>query len=659
MRPERALLGLARLHGVQVRHRGVDRRFHTAAPDTVVAVLGALGVGVERLEDAPALLRTTRSERRARVLPGCTVTWTDRGTPDTIPMRVPVSAEGRVEVVVELEDGGELSRRAELTDTRADRATDADESVVDRRVPVPDGVPAGVHRVHVRGAGRRGEAALIAAPRRGPDPRGVRDWGIFAPVHALAGPRRPGPGTLADLAELARRGGDHGATLLATLPLLATFLDGPVEPSPYAPVSRFAWNECYLDLDALPVGDGDRGRADRPAVPGAVASGLVDWEGAWGRVDHALGDAADRLGDRGRGEVEAFGRSCPLVAEYACFRATRERHGADWRRWPARAPDDRDPRRELRHLFGQFAMHAQLRALRDDLADRGQTIALDLPLGSHPDGFDTYRFPESFAAGASAGAPPDDFFAGGQVWGFPPLHPERTRQDGHQLLRHCLRAHLRYAGLLRLDHVMALHRLYWVPEGASGREGAYVRYPTEELYALVVLEASRAGAEIAGEDLGTVPEVVPRAMRRHAFARLYVAQAELDMDTEALAPPHRSVASVNTHDMPPFAAWWEGCDRTRRSRVLELLGPACPPDGADDPARVLGAILGVLGESRARHVLVTLEDLWLEQRPQNVPGTGSERGNWSARLERDLAAISEDPHVSMLLNGLERSRRRL
>jgi len=289
----------------------------------------------------------------------------------------------------------------------------------------------------------------------------------------------------------------------------------------------------------------------------------------------------------------------------------------------------------------------------------GVSLYLDVPLGTHRDGYDAWRRQHLFALRASGGSPPDPVFTRGQDWGFAPLHPDRSRAEGHAHLRAYLRHHLELADLLRLDHVMGLHRLYWVPQGMPASAGAYVRYPAEEFYAILSLESHRHRAVIVGENLGTVPPEVERGLARHGVLGMFVAQYEFRAPPRRpLRPvPARVLASVNTHDMPPFHAWWQGLDlkdrrelglldptqerraRRERGRIRRGLTKGLPTQGAladNEPpvGQVLDRLLTRLASSRARFLLVNLEDLWLETESQNVPGTGPERSNWRRKLRR-------------------------
>jgi 4-alpha-glucanotransferase len=376
------------------------------------------------------------------------------------------------------------------------------------------------------------------------------------------------------------------------------------------------------------------------------------------------------------------------VQDYARFRAAAEHFAGPWQRWPVGARNRRltarvaEPDAVDRHVYIQWLAEEQL----ERAASRGRTgegLYLDLPLGVHESGYDTWRHREEFALGASGGAPPDMFFTKGQDWGFPPLHPRGIREGRHGYFIAAVRNLLRHAGALRIDHVMGLHRLFWVPRGMDAREGMYVRYPAEELYAILTLEAHRAGALVVGEDLGTVPRYVRRAMERHGVLRSYVLELEtLDPERPLPEPPELSLATLGTHDMPPFAAFIEGLDvddrvdqgllnadqtnteraaRERQRRALAaalrerrlLRGPS--PGAAAGPLTDAGH--RYLATSPARMAVVNLEDLWGETEPQNRPGTGAEQPNWRRKASRSLEQLRDDPEVVDRLREVDRARR--
>ena len=699
----RRLRAAAGALGVQSGYWDVRGVHHEATDDAVVAVTGPLvgrpGAG---LAEVVAAAEDQLADHLARTVPPVLVLWgADRLV---VPLQVPVDTDV-VHVRLDLEAGaavldvdlvladgaltvgidrGRRSWRVDLTDRLA-------EVLVDGALPV------GRHRLEVSAAGRVCTAVVLAAPRQvvalGPQ---ERLWGVFAPLHALWSGSRPEP-HLGHLGRMAEWIDGLGGRVVGTLPLLATFLDRPCDPSPYQPVSRRWWNELYLDLLSRPeLRDCPPARevlAAAPAVPGpdpfdAPARARV--------VRRAIGLLADHVRDVGghlAEDLRGYVAAEPEVLAYARFRAMVERTGTGWHAWPAaaRAGDlpvgdhDDDVRA---HVYAQWAVHRQLDLLGDRLAARGQRLYLDLPVGSHGDGFDTWADQGLFGWGASAGAPPDEFFTAGQSWGFPPVRPDASREDGHAQLAACLRAHMAVAGMLRLDHVMGLHRMFWVPDGEGPTAGVYVRYPRDELFAVLAIESHRSGCVVVGEDLGTVPDEVRQAMADHGLHGMYVAEfAQPDRPgAELERPAPGSVAAADTHDTPTFAGWvrgddvdrrWGmglldvvGADREREARARQvdalvghLRARGRVGDEAADPARSTAAtqalhagLLRELGDGEAACVLVSLEDLEGAVEPQNVPGTPADRPNWVHRLDRPLGELVADPALAEVLGSLQGTR---
>src|SRR3990172_6909058 len=260
------------------------------------------------------------------------------------------------------------------------------------------------------------------------------------------------------------------------------------------------------------------------------------WGGAWGQRYRSsrpswTGPAGGGRGWAGFGGLVA---GHPEVEDYARFRATGERQRAPWPSWSRPLCDgvltegDYDERARRYHLYVQWVAREQIRVLSEHSRRAGVNLYLDLPLGVHPHSYDVWREREAFVLGVSGGAPPDVVFTQGQDWGFPPLHPEAIREQGYRYVIAYLRHQLQHTTLLRIDHVMGLHRLFWIPKGLEARDGVCVRYPAEELYAIFCLESHRHRASIVGENLGTVPAYVNSAMARHNLHRMYVLQYELD-----------------------------------------------------------------------------------------------------------------------------------
>jgi len=695
---DRSLKELARLEGVQLSYRdGLHRRQNSAPAETLLAVLRALGAPVETLADVPAALREVREARLRRFVEPVQVAWEGRGE---LELRPRAGESGTLSCHLTLETGETRRWSCSLSRLPARGTTRAGGSrCAVQLLPLPEDLPRGYHQLAIELRGNSFQTLIISAPRRAyvppADPSG-RTWGVFLPLHALHSRRSWGSGSFSDLEGLMEWVGNLGGGVVATLPLLAAFLDEPCDPSPYAPVSRLFWNEFYLDVARIPELSHCReaqkiiqSPSFRRELASLRRSRLLDYRRGMAAKRKVLEVLSRWFHSRGGERQEAFRRfvsARPGLKDYARFRAACERFRQPWTSWP-RGPrggrigsGDHDRIAYSYHLYVQWLAQGQLRDFAENARRKGRTLYLDYPLGVHGLGYDVWRYRDSFAGGVTSGAPPDAFFTGGQNWGFPPPHPENIRKDGYSYFRACLRHQLQHSGILRIDHVMGLHRLYWIPEGTGAASGVYVRYRPEELYAILALESQRHETLIVGEDLGTVPRSVRPAMARHGILRTYVGQFETDPGPRrSFRPvPANSLASLNTHDTPTFASFWKGLDlkdrrdlglltaagerkeRARRKRLRSRLIASLGREGrlskkSPRISDVLAACLAYLAESPARVAIYNLEDFWGEELPQNVPGTGPERPNWRRRARLGLEDLKKNPRIRFLLNKIHKS----
>jgi 4-alpha-glucanotransferase len=528
---------------------------------------------------------------------------------------------------------------------------------------------------------------VIAAPKRLPAAT-KKSWGAFVPAYALRAESDWGSGSYTELGQISSWLADKGAGTVATLPLLPSFLeDWKSDPSPYSPASRLFWNEFYVDPKKSPEWDhSPRARS----LFEKNATKIREWKAAdyvpYFEIAQLKREILMELaktyfanGDKKR--LERALTEKPRLMDYARFRAHSFSQKSSWWGW-----SDED-KTSLEHAkvdesLVQFYAYSQMLALEQvsilstECRRKGLSFYLDLPVGVHSDSYDVWKNPEQYCFKLSAGAPPDPFFTKGQNWGFPPFRPTALATDGFMHFKEILRHHLSQASLLRLDHVMGFHRIYVVPHGVEADRGAYIRFPFEELYATLLLEASRAGARLVGEDLGTVPEEVRKAMNEHLLSRLYVFQYEATPAVDGVVPPAASntAATLNTHDMPMWAAYWQGLDIPDRID-LGLLNDQSAKEEAETRAAIRDGWLKrlglpkdaklqeifektmlFLGKSEAELVLVTLEDAWLEERPQNTPGTWKERRNWERKSRYSLEEIEKDPKFLDFLSRFAKSR---
>ena len=681
---ETPLERLARRYGVLTSYRDGFQNVRKPPPETLVAILRLLGAEIERPDGAWEALSAAERQRWLEFAPPAVAAW--QGSPASLMLRLPESeAGGAVRCHLELESGEKKvwERRFEQLRTRSCRVSDGSRFVA-KRLPLPGGLPLGCHRLRIEAGSRSAQTTVLAAPKQCYLPPGEGLWGVFLPLYALHSGSSWGAGDLSDLEALSEWARGLGGALVGTLPLLAAFLDEPFEYSPYVPASRLFWNEFYVDPRRTPEWESSAAARERwtaieegGAIDELRRSPLVDYRRQAELKREVLEALADGLSHDGIARLEALASERPDLGSYAAFRATVETRRDTWQNWPERLrrgdlqPSDYDARRRLYHLYAQQTAERQLAELARRTPDPG--LYLDLPLGVHPGGYDVWRAPEAFALGAAGGAPPDRFFTKGQNWGFAPLNPRSLRRSGYRYWIACLDHHLRHAGVLRLDHVMCLHRLYWVPDGASATDGTYVQSYAQEMYAAVAIASARRRAWIIGEDLGTVPDYVRSRLAERGIDGMYVAQFSFRDNPTALRPiPHNAVASLNTHDTPTFAAYWQGRDiddqvemglltadeaaeaRDHRARVKDAVAKRLGV--SENREQVMRACLKKLAASPARAVLVNLEDLWGETAPQNTPGA-VDRPNWRRRSGLSLEQMREAPEVLEPLRAVARARK--
>ncbi len=685
---------LARLYGVQTSYHDIGGVERVASPDGLLAILRALGAPIERWEQGGDTLHARRQFLAGRVLEPV-VSWWEGELPSAV-VRFPAGELGQsFQAGLLLEDGSTHTwsfTPSELPDADVDRF--GIDSFVPKRLVFPVFIAPGYHRLTVEGASGAFNSYLISAPAAALSPAEAglhRSWGGFLPLHALRTDEGLGIGDYPMLGRLAEWLGGKGASTLATLPLLPTFLAKPYDPSPYAPVSRLFWNEFFIDVTKVPefAACGEVKTQTEMLKQMEVFSSLrnddhVRYKEAYAVKRMLLSKLAQQFFQNPSSrwnEFATFTKSRPDVEDYARFRAATELHRKPWSEWPQAQKSGRlseaDFKVEARdfYVYTQWIAHEQLKAATAQAEAAGVGLYLDLPVGVHPDGYDVWREQSSYANGVTTGAPPDPFFSAGQNWGFAPLQPEaiRDRQYGHFI--GVIRHHLLNARILRIDHVMGLHRLYWIPRGAPATEGVYVHYRAEELFGIVALESHRNRAVIVGEDLGTVPDYVRETMAKRNFQRLYVMQfmCTENPDQAVLPVPDNAVASFNTHDMPPFASFWTGDEFDRRQKLGFLSDSAVAhekemrgrmrgavteylrrqgllPEGESGLEQVMRALSVWLAKGPAWLTQVSLEDLWLETEPQNVPGTHLENPNWTRKAKKRLEEFMADPSVNELLS---------
>jgi len=675
-RVEGALAALAEAYGVACVYEDYRHEPVAVTETGVRSALAAMGVHAGDEAEAGAALAEAATRAWRSLLPPTVVTSV--GARRTVAAHAHAGAPVTARIV--LEDGTvrTLSPPAGVEEVRR-----VDGAEVGRMsLPLPSDLPAGYHRLLAGADGREAEALLVVAPPRCPLPE-RRGWGWMVQLYATRSRASWGIGDLGDLASLGRWGGRLGADFLLVNPLHAAAPVLPQEPSPYFPSSRRFANPLYLrvtdvpELAALPAADRERvaamaagcralndtDRIDRDRVFQAKMAALALLSAAPLVPGRAAAFAAYR-------DAEGHG-----LVDFATYCALAERHGGSWRGWPAElrhpagaavavARGDLADRVEF-HIWLQWLCDTQLAEAQSSAVEAGMALGIvhDLAVGVNPGGADAWALQDDLATDVTVGAPPDEFNQQGQDWRLPPLLPNRLAASGYAPFRQMVASVLRHAGGIRIDHIMGLFRLWWIPQGASPAAGTYVRYPAEDLLGILALEAARAGggagAVVVGEDLGTVEDAVRDALAERRvlgnrviwFERTRARDRRLRSDEY----PELVLTAVTTHDLPTAAGFWTS-EALRVQTDLGLLGDATSPEAqqrrVDAELVELVELLrdeGVLGDEpteedfvRAVHAFVArtpsllvaagLGDALGDRRQPNMPGTTDEYPNWRLPL---------------------------
>ncbi len=560
---------------------------------------------------------------------------------------------------------------------------------------------------HTLAIGTDTQTLIVVPPRCAPPVR--RAMGVIANLYAVRSERGWGVGDITDLATIATWSGERGAEFVGVNPLHALRnRDGDI--SPYSPVSRLFRNPLYIDVAVVPeLGECVDARAliDDPDTQAALATlratEQVDYDGVWTLKRRALEllyrtfvirhrEARSARGRDYRHFIEEQGES---LVHFATFCAL-EDHFANagsaggWTRWPDayRRPDSSDVvafrashAQEIDfHRWLQFELDRQIGAAAARASTAGLSIGIyqDLAIGAAPDSADVWTFGGLFLRGVSVGAPPDAYAPQGQNWGLPPIDPRQLVEDRYAFWISLIRASLRHAGALRIDHILGLFRQFWIPEGMPGSCGAYVQFPTHDLLGILALESVRHHAPVVGEDLGTVPPEVPAVLEQWGILSSRVMYFERESDGRfrpASSYPHLSLTTADTHDMATITGFWTARDielqrmagliesdaradqaRAHRENERRFLVERLVAEGAlresdaaaPSNAELRGAVHRFLMSTPAALVGLYLEDLVGEREPVNLPGVGQDVfTSWTRRLALPLEQIAADPGVAV------------
>lgn len=532
---------------------------------------------------------------------------------------------------------------------------------------LPPDLPLGYHRLEAdTGRSAPHVEHVIVAPPRAHLPEDLRAWGITAQLYAARSRASWGIGDLGDLGRLAGWATERGAAAIGLNPLHASSPGGPPATSPYSPSSRRWHDPIYLDVGRLLRQRGLHGADALDAAGRALnASPRIDRSAAWS----AKLDALERLW-AARGADPGFDRFRAehggALTSWGTYCAIAEHHGPSWPNWPdeLRRPATPAIARFTADHEDRVAFWCWLQHLLDEQLEAGgagDLVVTDLAVGFAPDGFDAWEWQDLLATGCRIGAPPDLLGPDGQDWGLPPFVPWRLRQVAYRPMVETLRANLARSRGLRIDHVMGLLRLFWIPPGATPVDGAYVAGPGTDLLDIVALESVRAGALVVGEDLGTVEPGVRDLLRDRGLLSTRLLWFEDDPPERW---PHQAMAAVTTHDLPTIAGVWTGTDLADQRAA----GVTVPADGDEAFRHHLRVAAGCGGDAPLDEVVVaahrriaatpsvlataTLDDLTGAEHRPNVPGTVDEHPNWRIPLPVALDDLPGHPRAEAVVAAL-------
>ncbi|TXH37620.1 MAG: malto-oligosyltrehalose synthase [Rhodospirillaceae bacterium] len=676
------------------RRCGIQRRYQDHSGNLREASEQTLRRLAERLDSSPG------TGQRPLIL------QQERGELGYIRIEQERLPQARLRWEIEAEDGDHLS---------------GDVAMEDGFVSIPCQLPFGDHRLTIRTRSDDAVALslpVIVAPRRCFLPLALsgagRLWGISVQLFALRSARNWGIGDFTDLADLIGFAAAAGAATIGLNPLHALFPDHPDWASPYAPSSRHFLNTIYVDPEAMPEFAecvAARGLRDEPAFESRLqqlrAEPLVDYAGVTEVKQEILELLFHHFRQRHLEKSDPFGREFrafqhrhgQALRDFATFHALQEHlnksapHRLSWHDWPE---DLRDPGSEAVRAFSrthvarieffeyqQWHAHRQLLFCRERAHQAGMAIGLyrDIAVGVARNSAEAWAAQDYIVDDWSVGAPPDDWNPGGQNWGIPPAHPRLMAESGYADFRAALRANMYAAGAVRIDHILGLMRLFWIPEGAGAADGAYVQYPFRDLIAVIALESWRQRCVVIGEDLGTVPEGLQEQLVAANILSYRLLYFERDAQGRFKKPadwPDLALATVTTHDLPTLPAYWKEVDialKTRlgiytdagapereerlraadRARLMEALhDERLEPD--DDGHVPVEAVHRYLARTRSKLVMIQLEDMLGIVKQMNVPGTVDEHPNWRHKLPRTIDEIMTDPHVRQVLGSVAEER---
>lgn len=718
---------LASLYGIGASYHDFkgDPQQITAASKT--AILDVLGVACGDAQAIDAAICNQQTVSWMRMLAPASVATV--GKPAQVQVSIPLALKAsQLSWSITLENGALRTGLTSLSqlDSIEQGALDKRE-FVRLRLELPADLPLGYHSLSVTlDTGLSGEARLIITPATSFEPpairRGERAWGIAVQLYSLRSQRNLGVGDFRDLRDLVELAAPLGCGIIGMNPLHALMPANPAHISPYSPSSREFLNVMYIALEDVPefaecapAQQLVRSAEFQATAAKLRATAVVDYVGAAAlkfpvlkllyerfRTEHLAADTA--RGQAFRRHVAERGEPLQRHATFDALDAHMRLEGPQYWGWPSWPEEYRDPTsiavnrfaRERQkdvdyYVYLQWVAEEQLMQAQRRARELGMSVGLygDVAVGANPGGSETWSNRHLYLPNASVGAPPDALALKGQDWGIPPQNPEELRAQRYEPFIVMIRNNMRPVAALRLDHAMTLFRLWWVPRGLTSAQGAYVHYPLDDLIAILALESHRNECVVIGEDLGTVPPEVSRAMERYHLYHYKVLLFERHPDGRFKGPaeyvPH-ALATVTTHDLPTLRGWWESHDIVLRDK-LNLYPSAAIRDQVHESRageraammRALNehrlwfwqdheplpefslalarAIHAYLGLSASNIAMVQIEDLIGMTDAVNVPGTDQEHANWQRKVALDTADIMQRADVKDMLSAMNAARK--
>jgi 4-alpha-glucanotransferase len=714
------------------RQRGIGDAYHNYRGEllpigrhTKTAILAAMGYATT---DAHALeheLHADAVRYMGQLLPPVVVLHPRR---TSVTVAVPADQlDGSLHWKITLDAGNEVSGEVHAGSMQEHERRELDGRWHTRReLHLPADLPHGYHTLRVSlDCGVTAHSALVVAPQQSFEPRALREgarlWGVAVQLYTLRSPQNWGMGDFSDLAAVVRECAGQGAGFIGLNPLHALIPGNPWQFSPYSASSRHFLNVMYIAVEQVPEFarcDAARSHVNSAGFQAELArlrgTSAVDYPGVANaklpvlRLLYAQFQRERAAGKDARSEQFAAyraerGESLHLHALHdALDERMRAEDAARWG-WPVWPEQYRDPANPAVQAFARanadlVEFYAWLQWVADVQLGDAQTLAreLGMPIGLYgdyavgvnPSGSETWSDQALYRKGAGVGAPPDALALKGQDWGLPPQDPNVLLAEQYRPFRNLIAANMRHFGALRLDHVMALFRQWWVPAGLGSTDGGYVHYPLDDLMSVLALESERHNCLVVGEDLGTVPPEMSHAMDERAVYSYRVLLFEKRADGSFIPPrdyPRRAIATITTHDLPTLLGYWSASDielrrglslypsdemrlqvleervRDRHALLAALAAEGLQVNGCDGSphsysAQLSRAIHVFLARTASALVVLQAEDLLGMADPVNVPGTSDEHANWQRKMNREIHAMFVDETVRSLLREVDAAR---